>query len=485
MLKRNLCEKMISIFFIVLILIVSSCAMNPVSGQRELMLLSEEKEIKLGQQTDKQVVEQYGLYNDPALNNYLNDLCKRIGRLSHRPNLNYQCKILDTPVINAFAVPGGYVYFTRGILAHLNDEAELAGVMGHELGHITARHSAQQYSRSQIAQIGLGLAMVLSETAREYQELAQVGVGMLFLRFSRDNERQADSLGVEYSTKAGYDASRMADFFETLERKAPESSRDGLPEWFSTHPSPENRMSAVRQQSKEWQRKLNLKKTRINQAEYLQRLDGMVFGDDPRQGYVEQGIFYHPQLKFQFPVPESWKLENTRTYVRLISPNSDAYIQLTLAQVQSPKEGAQQFINNTRPRVIASNALEVNTMNAYRLVSELKTQQGNLGVLSYFIKKEKYLYVLHGVTSAGNFNNYYNVFDNGMRQFKKLTDKNKLNRQPDRVQIRKVEKSGSLEVVFKNMGIPKKDWENLALVNGRWLKDQVKKGELLKIVKNK
>ena len=183
--------------FALLLLAVTSCAVNPVSGQREFMLLSEENEVKLGQQTDQQVLQQYGLYDDPALNNYLNDLCQRMSRLTHRPDLNYQCQVLDTPVINAFAVPGGYVYFTRGILAHLNDEAELAGVMGHELGHITARHSAQQYSRSQIAQVGLGLAMVLSETARQFQDLAQIGVGLLFLSFSRDQKIALLEEGIE------------------------------------------------------------------------------------------------------------------------------------------------------------------------------------------------------------------------------------------------------------------------------------------------
>ena len=208
---------MIGLFFGLLFLVVS-CAINPVSGGRELMLLSESQEIELGRKTDGQVVSQYGIYEDQKLTDYINGLCQRFGKLSHRPNLNYQFKIVDTATVNAFAVPGGYIYFTHGILAHLNSEAELAGVMGHEMGHITARHSAQQYTRAQFAQVGLGLGMILSETVRNFCGLAQFGVGMLFLRFSRDNERQADDLGVEYASKAGYDASQMASFFDTLER---------------------------------------------------------------------------------------------------------------------------------------------------------------------------------------------------------------------------------------------------------------------------
>ncbi len=192
------------------------------------MLLSESDEVKLGQETDPQIVKEYGIYEDRKLTAYLNGVCQHLGKISHRPNLTYHFKILDASVVNAFAVPGGYVYFTRGILATLNSEAELAGVMGHEIGHITARHSAQQYSRAQLAQIGLGVGSLLIDSSI-LTGLAQLGVGMLFLRFSRDNERQADDLGVEYSSKADYDANQMADFFETLERMNPGSDRSGLP----------------------------------------------------------------------------------------------------------------------------------------------------------------------------------------------------------------------------------------------------------------
>ena len=258
MLKRT--DSIIIIaFFFSLVLLVSSCAVNPVTGKHELMLLSEANEIELGRQTDAQVVREYGIYEDPDLTRYLDRICRRLGRISHRPNLAYHFKVLDTPVVNAFAVPGGYVYFTRGILASLNSEAELAGVMGHEIGHITARHTAQQYSRAQLAQIGLGLGMILSETFRNFGDLAQFGVGMLFLKFSRDNERQADDLGVEYSSRDGYDATHMVNFFETLKRMNPGSDQKGLPDWFSTHPNPADRVAKVRLRAREWQNKLGLK----------------------------------------------------------------------------------------------------------------------------------------------------------------------------------------------------------------------------------
>jgi predicted Zn-dependent protease len=245
MTKQKMKCIMLGFCLIGLLLSIFSCAANPVTGKRELMLLSEADEIKLGQETDLQVVSEYGLYEDPRLTTDLNGICQRLGKISHRPNLTYYFKIVDASVVNAFAAPGGYIYFTRGILATLNNEAELAGVMGHEIGHITARHSAKQYSNAQVAQIGLGVgSLIIGSSA--LSGLAQMGVGMLFLRFSRDNEREADNLSVEYSSRGGYDASEMANFFETLERMNPGSDRSGLPGWFSTHPSPVDRVQAIR-----------------------------------------------------------------------------------------------------------------------------------------------------------------------------------------------------------------------------------------------
>ncbi|MGQ9647389.1 MAG: M48 family metalloprotease [Thermodesulfobacteriota bacterium] len=458
-----------------------SCAKNPVTGKQELMLLSESDEIKLGQETDVQVVREHGIYEDPPLTAYLKGICQRLGKASHRPNLTYHFKILDASVVNAFAVPGGYVYFTRGILAMLNNEAELAGVMGHEIGHITARHSAKQYSRAQLAQIGLGMGSLLIDSS-VLSGLAQLGVGMLFLRFSRDNEREADDLGVEYASRGGYDATAMANFFETLERMNPGADRSGLPGWFSTHPSPVNRVRAVRARALEWQKKLNQKDLKINQEAYLRRIDGLVYGDDPRQGYVADNIFYHTGLRFQFPVPSGWKLNNTHTQVQIWSENQDALIVFVVTSGTSPREAAQKFVAETKARVIQSEALRVNSLPSYRLHAQVQSQRGVYQLLSYFIEKEKHIFVFHGLTPRDRFQNYRPLFDHTMRQFKDLTDPKRIHVEPDRIRIRQVRTAGTLENEFRLLGIPNEKMKSLALLNGRDLNQMVPANSLIKVV---
>jgi len=474
----------LSLVFLVLILVfwTSSCAIDPVTGKHELMLISESQEIELGRQTDIKVVREYGIYDDPELTAYLDNLCQQVAKVSHRPNLSYECKIVDSTVINAFAVPGGYIYFTRGIMAYLNNEAELVGVMGHELGHVTARHSAEQISRTQLAQAGLGLTFGLSETLRGFSDVVQFGVGMMFLKFSRYNERESDDLGVEYSSNLGYDAIQMANFFQTLDRMQPSSDRSGLPEWFSTHPNPADRDNTVRRKAKEWQEQLGLRNPKVNRTSYLKMIDGVVFGEDPRQGFVEDSAFYHPGLRFVFPIPAGWELKNTHVLVQIVSPKKDAIILFTLAPAGSPEEAARKFVSESGAGVVESGGRRVNGLPAYRLISQLRSQQGTIYLLSYFIQKNTRVYVFHGLTSANLFNNYHSSFEGTMEQFKELRDPSKLKVEPARIRIRSVQRAGSLRQVLQAFGVPEGNMEKMALLNGMRLTDQVPANTQLKII---
>ena len=465
---------------VILLLLFGSCAVNPVSGGPELMLLSESDEIQLGKQTDAEVRRQYGVYEDAKLRAYVNDMGRRLAAVSHRPNLPYTFEIVDASVVNAFAVPGGYVYFTRGILANLNNEAEFAGVMGHELGHITARHSAQQYSRTQLAQLGVVVGgLFLGDVV---SGLAQFGVGVLFLSFSRDNERQADSLGVEYATRAGYDGKELAGFFETLERMNPGSDRSGLPGWFSTHPSPEDRVVAVRREAEEWRQRLGIRDVKVNREAYLRHIDGLVYGEDPRQGYVEEGVFYHPDMKFQFPVPANWKVNNTQTQVQMVSETKDGGIIFSIASAASPKEAAGKFTQANRASVLASEPITVGGFPAHRLVSDVRGQSGTLRVVSYFIQKDKAIFYFHGLSAPSVFDKHLNAFERTMRGFRQLSDPKKINVKPDRVRLRTTKTSGTVESGLRSLGVSKEDLDDMALLNGMDLKQALPAHTLVKVI---
>jgi predicted Zn-dependent protease len=482
MVKRTIATMLFTLGLFGLLLWTASCAVNPVSGQRELMLMSEDKEVQLGGQTDADVVRQFGIYDDKGLNVYVNGLGQRMAKVSHRPHLAYHFKVLDVSVVNAFAVPGGYVYVTRGILASMNSEAELAGVMGHEIGHITARHSAEQISRAQLAQMGMAIGSIVSPEFRALSGLAGMGAQMLFLKFSRDNERQADDLGVEYASKVGYDASQMANFFETLDRMNPHSDNSGLPGWFSTHPNPEDREKVVRVRSREWQQKLGQKDPRVGRNEYLRHMDGLVFGEDPRQGYVDDGMFYHPQLRFQFPVPRDWKVNNTPSQVQMAPKQGGADILLSITPGTSLRQAAIKFAEQNQASVIKYDARKVNGLSAYRLISDIATQGGVVRVMSYFIRKDKYIYVFHGLSTPQSYEVYASLFERTMGQFGPLTDRKRINVNPDRIRIRTTKRAGTMGNVLRSLGVPEKERKDIALLNGKSLNDPIPANTMVKVV---
>ena len=220
----------------------AACATNPVTGKKQMSLLSEAEELAIGQQQDVEIRREMGVYDDPELQRYVSDIGQELARNSHRPNLPWSFTIVDSPAINAFALPGGYVYLTRGILAYLDDESELAGVLGHEIGHVTARHAAQAYTRQAQASLGLMVLSIFVPSTQPFTDLGATGLGVLFLRHGREAELEADRLGVEYGSGAGYDPAGVPRFLATLARVNALSER-GMPNWLSTHPDPGSRVT--------------------------------------------------------------------------------------------------------------------------------------------------------------------------------------------------------------------------------------------------
>src|SRR5467141_5286048 len=320
----------------------AGCARNPATGKHELMLVSESQEIQMGQQADSQVIASIGLYPDPALQSYVQSLGTKLATTSERPNLPWTFRVVDDPAVNAFAIPGGHVYVTRGILAHMTSEAELATVMGHEIGHVTARHTAHAISREEVANLGLAIGSIASSQVAKYAGVASQALSVLFLKFSRDNENQADQLGVRYSSRANYDSRQMVDVMKVLDKI---SSQGGgrLPEWLATHPNPGNRIEHINAVIA--QTKADFTGAVVNRDAFERRLDGMIFGLNPREGFFRGSAFYHPDLRFRITFPNGWQTLNGKSAVAAQSPQQDAIIELTLAQGANADQAARSFLS--------------------------------------------------------------------------------------------------------------------------------------------
>jgi predicted Zn-dependent protease len=452
------------------------------------MLMSEAQEVALGVSYDPQVLATFGEYADPDMQNYVQVKGTEMGKISHRPALEYHVKVVDSPVVNAFAVPGGYIYLTRGIMAQFNNEAELMGVLAHEMGHIAARHSVSQQSKQQLGTLLLIGGMIASEQFAQYATYAMQGMQLLFLKFSRDDETQADQLGVAYSSKMGYDAQKMADFFRVLEKMSLAESQGGVPTWMSTHPDPGDRQVSVRAQALQWQDSLKYPSWKVNTDNYLKMIDGIIYGEDPRQGYTDGNTFYHPELKFKFSFPTAWKLENTPTQVNMAPADGKALIAFLLSRQKTLITARDSAMAAVGLQLQRSEERTVNGMPALVTLSKLVTDDPSTGTkstnvfLSYFIQYGSIIYTFHGISTEADFPTYSGAMDSSMKTFAKLTDASKINVKPQKVFVRTVQRTGTLANAFSSLGVPQNKMNEMALLNNLELTDQVQAGKMIKIV---
>jgi predicted Zn-dependent protease len=413
-----------------------------VTGKSELSLVSESQEIQMGQQAAQDVAQSIGLYNDSKVQSYVANLGKRMAAESERPNLPWEFHVVDDASVNAFALPGGFIYVTRGLMASINDEAELASVLGHEIAHVTHRHSVQQISKAQLAQLGLGIGSILSSDIARFGQLASTGLGILFLKYGRDAENQADQSGFRYALNQNYDVREMTDVFQTLNRISEAGGGGKLPEWLSTHPNPENRIERVEQILDTLQRDPGKV---VNREQYLQYVQGMPYGVDPRQGYFEGAHFYHPEMKFQLTFPEGWQVQNTAQAVAGMSPNQDAIMQLALAGQASPQQAAQQFLSQQGVQAGQSSTSSINGLPAASSYFQAQTEQGTIQGIVSFVSYGGKTFGLMGYTPAGKLASYDPVFQSTIRSFDQLRDRSKLEVSPAKVELVKLNQSMTLE----------------------------------------
>jgi len=458
----------VSGFLVASIFLSASCVRNPVTGGRQLALISEAQEKAIGEASHPEILAEFGMVEDPQLQEYFSRIGLELAGISHRPQLAWKFTVLDTPVVNAFAVPGGYIYLTRGILGHMNNEAEMAGVVGHEIGHVTARHSVTQLSQQQLLGLGLGIGSILSPTFRQLGSLAETGLSVLLLKYSRDHERQSDQLGLQYMSQAGYDPSQVSRFFELFERMS-EGEGERLPNWLSSHPAPPDRVKATSALAEKIKQENAGRQFKVNAEQLMERVDGIVFGDNPREGYVEQGKFLHPDLRFQLDVPQGWKVQNTKSVVTFLEPNGGAAIQLTLVPPKSgetPEAVAAAIRNQEGVQFIEGDRIQIAGANAYVGRYRVQDSQGGIvAVLAAFVPYNKNMYQIAGLTSESAFSTYARSFENTIRGFRQLSDPRILAVQPDRIRVQTAKKGDTLRSISGIQKTSRITIEELSLLN--------------------
>ncbi|MBT8396063.1 MAG: M48 family metalloprotease [Gemmatimonadetes bacterium] len=437
-------------FPVVLLLWLVGCAINPATGRRQFSLMSEGQEIQMGRDADPEIVASMGLYPDESLQAYVQDLGTQLAANSERPDLPWTFRVLDDPLINAFALPGGYIYVTRGILAHFESEAELAGVLGHEIGHVTARHSVSQISKQQIAQIGLGVGMILKPELQQYAGLAGASLQLLFLKFGRDDERQADELGVRYMGRVGYDPVQLSGVMGMLGRVTSEAG-GGPPEWLSTHPNPANREEDIIEYAADAE--VALDPAMVRREEYLPRLDGMTFGANPREGFFEGSHFFHPDMAFQFEFPDGWQTMNSKQAVQAASQEGDAVMALTLAQGATPSVALNEFLSQEGVEAGRSSDDDINGIPAASADFQANTQDGVLQGRVVFLNYGGTLLRFMGFGANDAWQNRRGAVRSSLESFRVLRDRSKLDVEPVRLRVLTVSRAMDLATLLSREGI--------------------------------
>jgi predicted Zn-dependent protease len=413
-------------------LLAPACARNPVTGRPELVLTSSSREVELGAELAKEVEETLGLVRQPALEEYVAALGARLAQQSPRQDVAYHFAVVDMQEPNAFALPGGWIYVSRGLLAIANSEDELAAVIGHEIGHVAARHAVQRETRA----LPIGILSALGalaggiiggeRLARAIGALPQVAGGLLLASYSRDQEREADRLGQSFAARAGFDPAQMAAFFDTLQAETVLSAREvgrtaRGPSFFDTHPGAPERSRDARERATQLARgpAAPLAGTR---AEFLHRLEGLRLGPDPGEGLFRESLFLHPELDFALRFPDGWKTQNGRDAVVAVAPRGEAALVLRLqGKGDDPEAAAIAFAREHELTLTDLQRARLDGLPAVRALAGIPTSEGAYVADLTFIAHRGLVFRLAGAAPLAQYESQARAMADAARSFRRLT----------------------------------------------------------------
>jgi len=469
---------------------------NPVTGQAERTVMDERTEIETGRQQHQQVLAEYGVVSDARVQTLVNDIGQRLARNSERPQLEWHFTVLDSPEVNAFALPGGYIYVTRGIMAYMDSEADLAGVIGHEIGHVTARHSAQRATRAQTAGLGVLAATVLgailegkgvSGAGQVASDLSQSAAAGYIAHYSRDQESQADKLGAEYLSRAGYNPRNMVDVLEVLRNqdryqadlaraqgRNPEQGSD----WLASHPSSEQRVRDMQQTVAQYQGRSYGAE---NRNAYLQLVNGMAFGESREQGVTRGRTLYHEPLGFAITAPEGWSIQNQADAIALVNAERNAGLVLQLAPAKAgstPDEIARNLVEQPR-----TDRYSIHGMPATHFAGTKRDEQGRAQALEGTVVtgpgNRNYVFV-YAAADANALQRARSGLQQAESSFRPLTASDRAAARPWALRTVPYPRGGFAELA-RSSPLPHAE-QMLRLLNGFYAGGQPQPGQLVKIV---
>jgi predicted Zn-dependent protease len=475
---------------------LTGCTTNPATGEGAFTGgMSTADEIRAGRQYHPQIVAEFGgEYGSPELRQYFASVGQLLAQTVERRDLTYTFTLLNSDIVNAFATPGGYVYITRGLLALCSDEAELAAVLAHELGHIQALHHARRHGQSVLAQIllagaGILTSQVAPQATRTVMDLGQIGAITVLQRYSRENEFEADDLGIRYSARAGYDPTAMARFLDKLRQHSRfeavlrGQSPDKIDEfdYMATHPAPVERVQRAQANA----HSVRIAEPIVAEDLYLGKIDGMLYGDDPKQGLIRGSVFAHPDLRFQFEVPPSFNLFNSPRAVIGIGP---AQSRIVFDRAPKPSDGPMSFylteVWAPRGRLTNVETIDINGLEAATGRTRLSLRSGEtMDVRLVAIRMDlQTIYRFLFATPPAQTERLSVELRRSTYSFRRLSDDEARRLKPQIIKAVSVGPGDTVEQLAARMAFPDRQVERFRVLNGLAEGQSPRTGQLVKIV---
>lgn len=469
---------------------LAACETNPATGGSSFTaFMSPQEEMKVGRDEHPKILKEFGgEYPDPKVKAYVTDIGQRLAKNSEMAQLQFTFTVINSDIVNAFALPGGYVYVTRGLLALASSEAELAGVLGHEIGHITARHTAQRYSAAMAGNLAAGVLGILFGSA--VGDVSSLGAGALLAGYSRDQELEADTLGVRYLSRTSYEPAAMSTFLAKLQADSALSAelagQPGKADSFDimqSHPRTADRVREAVQAARA--QNIAVSNPRIGRDEFLATIDGIYWGGDPESGFIRDHEFVHPALRFRFEVPGGFRLFNSRTQVVARGPNN-TYIAFSADARNSGTMPMRDYLQNVWARGVKLNAVEqidINGLEAATGVVRANTDAGVMEMRVVAIRSgPTRVFRLLFRAPPAEMASRSEEFRKATYSFRRLTDQEAATLKPLRIRVVSVGAGDTQETLAQRMGIRDVALRRFQVMNGLQPNDRLTPGTRVKII---